>query len=140
MKDKTRYARAIVCATMIELGVSFDDLSGPSRTPTFVLAREIISYLARKHTDVSYPTIARLMGKTTHSSIIFMERRMEKHLDDYKATVATILCRAMLMNTGPDPVPDHAEDRRRAAIEREYSRQALKTHVVTRDLTRGGWR
>ena len=38
-------------------------------------------YLARKHTDLSFPEIRRFMGKKDHSTVILAERRIKRHLE-----------------------------------------------------------
>lgn len=44
-------------------------------------ARTLAMYLVRKHTDMSYPEIGRLMGKKRHSTVLMAVRRMQELLD-----------------------------------------------------------
>ncbi|MFZ4574358.1 MAG: DnaA ATPase domain-containing protein, partial [Phycisphaerales bacterium] len=67
-----------VCRT---LGVDFERLMGKGRHKRVVLARSLISYLARKLTTMSFPEIARAMGRPNHSTIITAQRRLEAELD-----------------------------------------------------------
>ena len=38
-------------------------------------------YLARKHTDMSFPEIGRFMGNKDHSTVILASRRIQRLLD-----------------------------------------------------------
>lgn len=53
------------------------DLHSSRRTRTISVARMTAAYLARRHTQMSYPEIGRFMGKN-HSSIVLAVGRMEK--------------------------------------------------------------
>ncbi len=55
------------------------DLHSSRRTRTVSLARMIAMTLARRHTPMSYPEIARFMGKN-HSSAVLAVQRMERLL------------------------------------------------------------
>jgi hypothetical protein len=68
---------ALVCRT---LGVEFEELSGNGRRPAVVLARGIISHLARKMTVLSFPEIARGLGRPTHSTIIAACNRLKSQM------------------------------------------------------------
>lgn len=57
------------------------DLHSSRRTRTVSLARMIAMTLARRHTQMSYPEIARFMGKN-HSSVVLAVQRMEKLLGE----------------------------------------------------------
>ncbi len=46
------------------------DLIGPRRHKSLVRARAIAMYLARKHTDGSYPEIARAFGNRHHTTVL----------------------------------------------------------------------
>lgn len=59
------------------LGVEFEELTGNGRRPQVVLARSLISYLARRLTTLSFPEIARGIGRPTHSTIIAACQRLE---------------------------------------------------------------
>ena len=49
---------------------------------TTTSARAIITLLCKKTTTLSYPEIARKMGKTNHSTVITAHQRIEKQLED----------------------------------------------------------
>jgi len=71
---------SIMVETCRLLGVEYSDLSGSGRHPRVVLARSIIGHLARRLTHMSYPEIARGMGRPSHSTIIAACQRLEKQL------------------------------------------------------------
>jgi chromosomal replication initiator protein len=63
----------VVCRV---LGVEFEDVLGTRRHPPVVLARWLIFHLARRHTRLSYPEIARATGRPTHSTVVAGDQRM----------------------------------------------------------------
>ena len=62
-------------------GITPADLHSSRRTRTVSLARRTAMYLARKRTTMSYPEVARAMGKN-HSSVVLTVQRMESLLAD----------------------------------------------------------
>ncbi len=62
-------------------GVTPADIHSSRRTHTVSLARMIAMTLARRHTQMSFPEIARFMGKN-HSSVVLAVQRMERLLAD----------------------------------------------------------
>ncbi len=63
-------------------GLSPADLHTSRKARTIALARAIAMYLARKHTDMSFPEIGRYMGNKNHSTVILACRRIGKILED----------------------------------------------------------
>lgn len=63
-------------------GLTPADLHTSRKTRTIALARGIAMYLARKHTDMSFPEIGRFMGNKNHSTVILANRRIEKRLSE----------------------------------------------------------
>lgn len=61
-------------------GLTPADLHTSRKTRTIALARGIAMYLARKHTDMSFPEIGRFMGNKNHSTVILANRRIERLL------------------------------------------------------------
>jgi chromosomal replication initiator protein len=59
-------------------GLTPADLHTSRKTRTIALARGIAMYLARKHTDMSFPEIGRFMGNKNHSTVILANRKIEK--------------------------------------------------------------
>lgn len=66
-----------VCAV---LNVPVCELAGNGRHPQAVLARELVVYLARRSTVVSYPRLARAMGRRGHSTFLNQEQRFTARL------------------------------------------------------------
>jgi chromosomal replication initiator protein len=77
----------LVCA---KLAVSDADLRGRSRQEKLVLARTLTAYLSKRLTTMSYPEIARAMGRPNHSTIITACQRMARQIEN-GATVALSL-------------------------------------------------
>ncbi len=68
----------------IYFGLTPADLHTSRKTRTIALARGTAMYLARQHTDMSFPEIGRFMGNKNHSTVILACRRISKilQLDD----------------------------------------------------------
>jgi len=64
-------------------GITPADIHSSRRTRTVSVARMIVMYLARKHTRMSYPEIARAIGKH-HSSVVLGVQRMESLIAEGK--------------------------------------------------------
>ena len=65
----------------ILFGLTPADLHTSRKTRTIALARGIAMYLARKHTDMSFPEIGRFMGNKDHTTVILACRRIQGLLD-----------------------------------------------------------
>lgn len=63
-------------------GLTPADLHTSRKTRTIALARGIAMYLARKHTEMSFPEIGRFMGNKNHSTVILANRKIEKLLQE----------------------------------------------------------
>lgn len=72
---------AIVEATCEELGVNRDDLAATGRHRRVVLARGVVVHLAREMTTLSFPEIARHLGRNAHSSAHAAAKRVRDMLD-----------------------------------------------------------
>lgn len=72
---------AILDATCEQLGVNRDDLAASGRHRRVVLARGVVVHLAREMTTLSFPEIARHLGRTAHSSAHAAARRVRDMLD-----------------------------------------------------------
>ena len=67
------------------VGIFPHQLTGWSRQPQEVRARELLAVLARRHTSMSYPQIAMAMGKQpgSHSAIVsYYQRGIIRMRDD----------------------------------------------------------
>ncbi len=66
-----RIKRAVCDVT----GLSLEDIEGHVRRRPYVEARQAAMYLAREHTDLSYPAIAQQLGGRDHTTVIHGERK-----------------------------------------------------------------
>lgn len=73
--------RKIIEHVCTSLCVEAADFRGKGRHPRVVLARAIVSRLSRELTTMSFPEIARAMGRTNHSTIITAYQRLEQQLE-----------------------------------------------------------
>ena len=88
IRDLVRQTAPVVMLSDIEsvvaifFGLAPADLHTSRKSRTIALARGIAMYLARKHTDMSFPEIGRFMGNKNHSTVILACRRISKLLQD----------------------------------------------------------
>ncbi|MGB2986309.1 MAG: chromosomal replication initiator protein DnaA [Phycisphaerae bacterium] len=86
IRDLVRQTAPVVMLSDIEsvvaifFGLTPADLHTSRKSRTIALARGIAMYLARKHTDMSFPEIGRFMGNKNHSTVILACRRISKML------------------------------------------------------------
>jgi chromosomal replication initiator protein len=86
IRDLVRQTAPVVMLSDIEsvvaiyFGLTPADLHTSRKSRTIALARGIAMYLARKHTDMSFPEIGRFMGNKNHSTVILANRRISKAL------------------------------------------------------------
>ncbi len=73
------HVRDAVCQT---LEVEHKDLGESGRHKRVVMARAIITVLCKQMTTLSYPEIARKLGKTNHSTVITAHQRIAKQMGD----------------------------------------------------------
>ncbi len=71
----------VVAAACRVLGVSASEFMGRGRHKRVVLARSIAATLCRRFTTMSYPEIARAMGRPNHSTIITACQRLGRQLE-----------------------------------------------------------
>ena len=64
----------------IYFGLTPADLHTSRKSRTIALARGIAMYLARRHTEMSFPEIGRFMGNKNHSTVILASRRISQML------------------------------------------------------------
>jgi len=70
----------IIAQTCTALGVDAPDLGAPTRHKRVVLARAIVTHLARELTTMSFPEIARAIGRPSHSTVITAHQRLAKQI------------------------------------------------------------
>lgn len=64
----------------LRFGITHEQIQSRSRDRTVVLARSLAMLLIRRHTTLSYPEIARSLGKKNHSTVLMATQRLERHL------------------------------------------------------------
>lgn len=69
-------------------GVRRLDLFSPRRAQKFCRARHVAYWLARKHTDKSFPVIAHYIGERDYSTVIHGVKVVEKYYPRYAADIA----------------------------------------------------
>lgn len=74
-------AEAIETAVATFFGLTTLDLHTSRKYRTISLARSIAMFLARRHTELSFPEIARLMGNKNHATVLLACRRIEETLN-----------------------------------------------------------
>ena len=62
-------------------GVSMGEICGVSRHDEVVAAREMVVYLTRRNTRMSFPEIARAIGRKSHSTAKTAFDRLEAEMD-----------------------------------------------------------
>lgn len=63
-------------------GLTTADLHTSRKSKTIALGRNIAMHLARKHTNLSFPEIARLMGNKNHTTVLLACRRIGRLLEE----------------------------------------------------------
>jgi chromosomal replication initiator protein len=71
-------AQTVIAEVCRGLNVDLSDFMGKGRHPRVVLARSVTSFVCRKLTTLSFPEIARAMGRGNHSTVITAHRRVER--------------------------------------------------------------
>jgi len=61
--------------------VKVADIHSSKRKQTIALARALTMYLARKHTNMSFPEIGRQLGKKNHSTVVLACQKIEQQID-----------------------------------------------------------
>lgn len=77
-----KFGLDLVAAVSADLGLSPDDVAGPTRLKLYVHARAIISKILhdRNSTVWSYPEIGRLLGGRDHTSILHCVKNLPKYM------------------------------------------------------------
>lgn len=85
-KELIRHTAPVIRLSDIEsivaifFGLTPADLHTSRKTRTIALARGIAMYLARKHTEMSFPEIGRFMGNKNHTTVLLAARRISELL------------------------------------------------------------
>lgn len=67
------------------LRVEISDLMGRGRHKRVVLARSLTAYLSRSLTTLSFPEIARAMGRPNHSTIVTAVKRVQDQIERHES-------------------------------------------------------
>lgn len=70
----------IIEAVAGRFGITAQAIHSSARDRTVSLARAVAMFLARKHTRMSFPVIARQMGGKSHSTVLMAAQRVEETL------------------------------------------------------------
>jgi hypothetical protein len=71
--------RRIMEAVCAQRGISLGELTAPGRTDFPAKSRQMVMWLAdRLRPDLSYLTIARMLGRTDHTTVMWGVRRIER--------------------------------------------------------------
>jgi chromosomal replication initiator protein len=73
-------AETVITEVCRELSVDLPDFMGKGRHKRVVLARSLVASMCRRLTTMSFPEIARSMGRSNHSTIITAQRRIDRQL------------------------------------------------------------
>ena len=62
-------------------GVSAEDITSKKRNSEFVEPRQVVMYLCRAMTDISYQNIGKILGKKDHTTIIYGVNKITDELE-----------------------------------------------------------
>jgi chromosomal replication initiator protein len=74
-------AEQIIAHVCLTLGVERSDLASTTRHKRVVLARAIITHACRELTTMSFPEIARALGRPSHSTVITAQQRLARQIE-----------------------------------------------------------
>ncbi|MEX2014362.1 MAG: chromosomal replication initiator protein DnaA [Candidatus Saccharimonadales bacterium] len=79
-KQRTRHitARQVVEKTAKYFHISVEDLTGPKRDKEIVVPRQIAMYIVRNELHLSFPKVARELGRKDHTTAIHSVDKIEK--------------------------------------------------------------
>lgn len=94
-KQKTRHitARQVIEKTAKYFHISVEDLTGPKRDKEIVVPRQIAMYIVRKELHLSFPKVARELGRKDHTTAIHSVDKIEKEQafdQEVRAAIAAI--------------------------------------------------
>jgi chromosomal replication initiator protein len=92
-RPKHLSARQIIERTARHFQISVEDILGPKRDKDIVVPRQIAMYLLRSELHLSFPKIARELGRKDHTTAIHSVEKIEKesHIDsDVQAAIKEI--------------------------------------------------
>lgn len=93
LRPKHISAKQIIERTARHFQVPMEDILGPKRDKDIVVPRQIAMYMLRSELHLSFPKIARELGRKDHTTAIHSVEKIEKEVSfdtDIKAAVAEI--------------------------------------------------
>ncbi len=81
-KQKEITPSLIIDVVAEQFNVSPEDITSKKRSNEIVLPRQVFMYLCRKLTDTSYVSIAKLIGKKDHTTVIHGVKKIEDELNN----------------------------------------------------------
>lgn len=79
-KTKEITPTVIINVVAEHFGVRPEDITSKKRNSEFVTPRQVVMYLCREMTDVSYTNIGKLLGKKDHTTVIHGVNKIEEEL------------------------------------------------------------
>lgn len=73
----------LIDRTCYAMGVTTMEVRGDGRNPRVVATRMLIAYMLRENTHMSFPEIARAMGRPNHSTVITAYKRYLESVDQH---------------------------------------------------------
>ncbi len=78
-------AGLIMSETSQYYGFTIEDLCGPSRSRSLVVARQVAMYLCRELTDMSFPKVGQEFGGRDHTTVMHAERKIRKEIAERRS-------------------------------------------------------
>jgi chromosomal replication initiator protein len=78
----------VVEATCTRANLSVQDVRGSSRSSNIVFWRSVASYLGRQLTSLSYPELAKAIGRKNHSTVHAAVKRITQYLENSDTTIS----------------------------------------------------
>lgn len=79
-RPKHLNARQVVDRTAKHFQITIEDMMGPKRDKDIVLPRQVAMYILREELHLSFPKIARELGRKDHTTAIHSVEKIEKEL------------------------------------------------------------
>lgn len=124
----SRHRNLIVAVVLRELELDFGDFVGSGRHPRSVLARRVVVALLRLRTTMSFPEIARTMGRTNHSSVMTQLEALRLEIETFDRRTIRRGAPPLLRELSPQAMLTHLDE----AVAREIERHEGKSQEVAK--------
>lgn len=124
----SRHRNLIVAVVLRELELDFGDFVGSGRHPRSVLARRATAALLRLRTTMSFPEIARTMGRSNHSSVMTQLDALRRELESIDRSTIRRGAPAMLRELTPQAMLTHLDEavaKEISAVENQHASQPV---------------